>query len=324
MGFPTVSQGRVDQRLTNVLLAYTNENYYADKFFPIVGGLKDDSGYVPKMGKQHLRTYSTKRALYDRSSHEIKFTIDTDDTYKIDYYDLESFVPDRIKDQFRAPFDALNAAQITTLEAMKLDRDIAAAAALTDTSILTNYVTLSGTSQFSDHVNSDPLGKIKTACQTIFGKIGRMPNRMSIEHRVLDELAMHPQIREVAMAKIAGGVPATAALDGSSVINVIKAQFPWIKEVVVPMGIKITSQEGQTETIGEVWNKDIVVYYTPDSPTLMAPSFGYSFQLQNQNMRSVVRRDAVSDKGDIVETDWAYQDKILDANSAYLIKSAIA
>jgi len=40
-------------------------------------------------------------------------------------------------------------------------------------------------------------------------------------------------------------------------------------------------------------------------------------------MRAVTRRHQ-NDKGDLMEVQWAYQDKILDTNAAYLIKDAVA
>ena len=87
--------------------------------------------------------------------------------------------------------------------------------------------------------------------------------------------------------------------------------------------IRVTSKEGQTETKGSVWGDDVVIFHRAASPSLFAPSFGYSFQLANRNRRTVVRRDPMSDQGDLVRVDWAYQDKILDTNCGYLIKSAV-
>jgi len=102
--FPKLSNGRVDPILTKILLAYTNPQYYADRILPTVPGLKEESGVIPKMGNSHLRVYSSKRSLYDEGDHRITFTVSTDDTYKIDYYDLENYVPDRLQKQIAKTF----------------------------------------------------------------------------------------------------------------------------------------------------------------------------------------------------------------------------
>jgi len=65
------------------------------------------------------------------------------------------------------------------------------------------------------------------------------------------------------------------------------------------------------------------MFYKPESPSLFAPSFGYSFQLAGRNINVNTRR-GTEDKGDVVEVEMSYQDMIVDANAGYLIKNAIA
>ena len=177
-----------------------------------------------------------------------------------------------------------------------------------------------GTDQFTDPT-SDPIGRIDTAREAVFAATGRYPNVISVEHRVANALRRHPAILDIAKAKLNGGAASTGALSEGGLVETLKAWFNF-DDVIIPRGVKITSKEGQTETKGAVWNKDIVVFYRPSGPSLFTPSFGYSFQLSGYNLRSVVRREPVADKGDEVEVMWAYQDKVLDTNSAYLIKSA--
>lgn len=318
---PTPQQGRVDQRLSEILIAYKNPAYFAGEFFPVVPGLKDDTGLIPTFGKAHLRHYTTsKRAVYDESDHRINFEMGTDLKYSIDYYDLETYVPDRIKKQFRSPFDALAGAQLTVAEALFLEREVAAAAALTSTSILSQNVTLSGTDQWTNPTASDPLGDIDAAVAAVRAALGVDPNVISIHHDVLVALRRHDAFKALATAGIQGGQQFRDRLSVNSTIEALKAYYGFEK-VIVPTNRRVTSKPGQTDTVGQVWNKDVIVFYVPPAPGLFQQSLGYSFQVEGGNMQTVVRR-APKDKGDLVEAQWAYQDAILMPEAAYLIKNA--
>lgn len=321
MGSPKLSSGRVDPQLTNVLLAYTNPQYLADQILPTVPDLKEESGLVARMGNAHLRQYSIKRGLYDESEHRIEFTIDHDNRYAIDYFDLASYVPDRLQNQLQSPFNALNAAQLTVMEGMKLQREIALANLMTDTSVLTQNTTLSGTSKYSDPTNSNPDVDFDTARDAVFSGIGREANSVYMSRKVMNALRRHPFFLEIGKATLAGGSTKNAVLSEGGFIETLKSWYE-LDYVFIGRQIKVTSQEGQTETKSNVWNDDVVFFYRTPAPSLFAPSFGYSFQLAGQNLQTRVRRH-VNDKGDIVEVLWAYQDKVLDTNAAYLIKSAV-
>lgn len=321
MGFPRLTSGRIDPQLSEILLAYTNPEFLADQILPTVPDLSQEAGHLGQIGNSHLRGYQTKRGLYDESEHRIEFTISNDKKYQIDYYDMSSYVPDRLQNQVQLPFDALKTAQFTVMDAMKLEREIALAAQLTNTSVITQNTTLSGTSKYSDPTNSNPDTDFDTARDTVQAAIGREANAVLMSRKVMNALRRHPFFIEISKAALAGGNAKGAALSEQGFVDTIKAWYN-LDFVFIGRTIKITSQEGQTETKGTVWGDDVVWFNRPKAPSLFTPSFGYSFQLAGQNLQTRVRRH-VNDKGDIVEVLWAYQDYIIDTNAAYLIKSAV-
>ncbi len=320
--FPTITSGSVSPQVNNVLMMYRNPNYIAQDVMATVPGLVHENGKIPQMGNAHLRIYTSKRALYDTSDHRLNWTINNDATYQIDYYDLDSYIPDRLQQQLQAPFDAQVAAGKTVMEALMLERENALAAQLTSTSVLTNNTTLSGTSQYTDQTNSTPEVDFDTARDSIQSKTGFEANMMIMSRKVANALRRHPWFMEIAKSALSGGMPKAGALSPQALVETLKAWYG-LDYVLIGNAIKVTSQEGQTETKGSVWGNDVVFAYRAPSASLFAPSFGYSFQLEGQNMRTVIRRHA-SDKGDVVEVMWAYQDAIIDTNCAYLIKDAVA
>jgi hypothetical protein len=116
-------------------------------------------------------------------------------------------------------------------------------------------------------------------------------------------------------------VKGISVLDSDKLMGLIKDFFE-LENVYIGKGIKVTSNEGQSETKAKVWNNDVVLFYKPRAASLFEPSFGYQLTLAGGNLRSDVRRHA-NDLGDIVRVFDAYQDKILDTNCGYLIKDAV-
>lgn len=311
----TPAQGRVDQLLTNVSLAFVNQNYIADQVLPVVPNLKKDSGKIGSYSKDHLRIYSAKRSLYDTSQRRIEWTYSQDDTYNIDYYDLDGYVPDRLIEQVDEPFDARRDSTIITQEALMVEREKALADIMGDTSILTQNTTLSGTSQFNDYSNSEPEVVITTAKTAVFDATGREANVILMSRVVLETLKLHPfflsQVR---------GVRVPSEQD---VVEILKSFFGFSK-VLVGRAKYVSSKEGQTDTLADVWGKNIVVFYAPEKASLMTPSFGYSFQLAGRNWKVTSRREPNADKGELISVEHARDDKILMPTAAYLIKNAVA
>lgn len=310
---PKVDTVRTDQLLTNVLLAYTNDSFIADMILPTVPNLKDRTGKIGKLGNSHLRRYKSKRALYDESQHRITFEYSQDDTYSIEDYDLETYVPDAIAGQTRAPFNTRRDAAKITLDALRLERELALAEALHDTTILTNNITLSGTSQFDDYNNSTPGTVIEAGRTSVQNAIGREANGMALSRKVFNTLKRHPYFLNQ--------VQGLSVLSGSKLIELLKDEFE-LDYVLVGKSIYVNSEEGQTETKTTVWYNDIVLFHRAKEPSILAPSFGYSFQLAGKNVKSTTRREPNANKGELIGAEMSYEDLILDADAAYLIKDA--
>lgn len=312
---PTARSGRVDKLVTNLLLTYTNEEYIADNILPVIPNLKDDSGIIPGISNEHLRIYSAKRDTYDTSQKRVSFSYTQDKRYNIEYYDLDGYVPDVVMEQADTPFSPRRDSALVTTQSLKLEREYALAQALTDTSILTQNVTLSGTSQFSDYLNSTPETVIRDAKTAVFRGCGRKANRIAMSYEVLQILQVHPfflnQVR---------GVQLPSEQD---VIDILKRYFGF-KSVYIGSAVYNSAKDGQAEVLTPVWGKDIIVFYSPDTPTMFELSLGYSFQLTGRNYTVRVRREPNADKGELVNVEHARDDKILVPNAGYLIKNAVA
>ncbi len=313
MAFPTPTSGRVDKQLTNISLANTNEEYIHDKIFPVIGNLKDDTGLYGKFGNEHLRVHATsKRGVWDESQHRVDYKQTNDDRYAIDYYDLEKYVPDRIRDQFEAPFDARRDA-LFALEAMQNQiMEASMAGALFDTAIMTNNSTPATKWDADD---STPLQDMEAACDAVRLKTGRRPNKAVIGQTVINNLKTNAQF----LARVNG---VQKLLGESDVIDIIK-NFLKLKTVLVGSAIYVNSKEGQTETTADIWGEGALFYYAPDNASLMTPSLGYRLELAKNKKRVDVRREPLAEEGDLIKLRWAYQDLITDVNSGHLVEDCL-
>lgn len=315
MALPTQQNVRIDPLVRNILIAKSNEekNYIADLILPPIP-VTEVSGVIPTIGNSHLRSYDSKRATYDESQHRIEFTTSTSVSYKIDWYDLEVFIPDELVAAEQVPFDVQVAGGWTVTQAMMLEKDRSLAAIMTSTSAITQNVTLSGTSQFNDVVNSRPDQVIELARTTIFNKSGREANSMALSRKAFNTLKYHPfftnQMRGLAYT------------GDAELLGLLKLNFE-VDNVFIGKTISVTSNEGQTATMDTVWGNDIVLFYRPATPMLYEPAFGYTFQLVGGELEPSLRRHH-NDIGFLTRVRMARQQKIIDTDMAYLIKNAVA
>lgn len=315
MPFPKLSSARVDEQVTSILLAKTNEekNFLADQILPVVPNIGQESGKILSIKNNHFRTYDSKRAVYDESQHRIEFQYSNNDSYQIDYYDLDIYIPQRVIDQVQDPADARRDAGMTLLNTMMLERDRALGALLTSTSVLTNNTTLSGSSQFSDYAGSRPDTVIETARTSVFTKSGREANCILLSRSVFNTLKLHPFFVNQTRALV--------YVSDEVLVQLLKDNFGF-EHVFVGKTLSITTNEGQSESLASVWGNDVVVFYRPNSASLFEPSLGYTFKLAGKDLRASTRRHP-DDIGDIERLEMAYQQKILDTDMAYLVKSAV-
>lgn len=310
-----VSDVRLDKRVSNVLMAYTNSDFIAGQMMPTIPNLTERTGKIPVLGTNHLRIYDSRRATYDRGRHEMEFTISTDLSYSIDDYDLETYLPDKLLQEQQSPFNLRRDAGMSLLQSMMLERENALATLFTSTAAITNNTTLSGTDQWNDYANSNPDTDVETGRNTIFNAIGREANAMYMSRGVFNKLKYHPLF----LNRVSG----VKVLSPAVLVNLIKELWE-IEYLYIGKSIKVTSNEGQTVTKAKVWQDDCVLFYRAPRPSIYEPSFGYSFMIKGKNMKASNRREPNADKGTLERLEWSYQDKILDTNAIYLIKSAIA
>lgn len=313
MAQPTPQSVHIDQALSNVSMAYKNDNYVADLIFPLVK-VDKQSDYYFKFTKDFWFRNSVERrgpgAKYAEGGLEL-----SPEQYVCINKGLSFPLPWETVDNQDAGVDLETTGAEWLADQFALDREIALAAKIFDASVWASSVTLSDTSQWSDYANSDPIGNIETAREAVKKLIGRNPNTILMGAEVWDKIKWHPDILDLYKHT------EKAILTREMVAKV----FDGIDQLLVGDAIVNASAEGVAFSGGYIWPKHVLVAYITRSPSLRTPSAGYTFSWkQNGFTIPVTREEERLRKRDMLLADHAFDQKITSTDCGYEILNACA
>jgi hypothetical protein len=308
MPSPTKSQVYVDPILTNISIAYQNAAYVCEKIMPLIKVAKD-SGYYFVYSKAKFRPESDNRAPSTRANR-VDYGL-TKATYgPIMEHALEQDIPDEVVEQADNPLDPEFDATENVTERIIISKEIGLATILQDVAQITQYTTLSGTNQWSDYANSDPINDVKTARQAVQSGCLKQANTMLISQYVFDILCEHPDVID----RIKYTQFGTAAEE-------ILARLFKVKNVIVAAAQYNTAKEGQTDSMSYIFGKHAWLLYIDPTPGIRKVSFGYTLYTKP---RKVDKWYQQPEKATFVRVSDYYQQLVVAAGAAYFIQNAAA
>ena len=310
MANPTFRSMTVDKILTQFSIAYRNEDYISEFILPVIK-VKERSGKFAKYGKENLKFEANMLRAPGTQARTFDYTV-SQGTYTAEEHALEKIVPDEFMNNTDDPYDAKRDATIFCVDKIWGAQESALATNMADTAVLTNNTTLSGTSQWSDYANSDPLSDIRTARNSIKAATGKTANVAVFGWQTWLQLQNHPDIAD--RIKYVGMTNLEATK--KAVADLLE-----VKQVLIGDAIKNTAADGQTDSLSFVWGKHAWLLHVAPRPSLMTPSFGYTMK-DLDRVVDTYRDDARL--GDIVRVRDSYDQTLIDVTLAYLIKNAVA
>lgn len=310
----TQMKGIVDPLLTEASSAYVPKDAIADLLFPKLK-FSQYTGKLAGYGKNHLRIENTVVGGKGKYRQVEAITRSTQN-FQIEGHGLSGLVSKQDYKNVIDPYDAEKDEVMGISTILLLEKEKGLADTLGSTSVLTQNVTLSGTSQFSDYTNSDVVGVCNTAKAAIRNGCGAVANAMILEYSVAEVLRYHPQILDMLGYKFArpGGLT-----------NEELAKAFNVQKVFVPNAMYNSAKEGQADVLAPVWGKNIVFAVIPDSAQKYQISLGYNVRLDDGSPRKVYKQSLFNPPGSTeVLVEDEYDMLISDASAAYLIKDAIA
>ena len=315
-----------DQVLTNISVAYRNEDFIGDLLFPAVT-VGDQSGKYNVLERTGTKTLADLRGPKGNTNEIPPMGLSRDE-YFANEHSLKDWVSDEEVQAADAPMQPLGEAAERVSDTILLNRENAIQAmARTAANYATNHtVTLSGTAQWNDYANSDPIGDLKTAVNQIQGAIQRYPTIAAVGYAVAIELEDHPDFLDRIKAQPS---PQMIGRDLALI-----AQIVGLPRLVRAAALVDATPWGTgAASLGRMWGKDVVVAYVPGSPGPRTPAFGYEFNypMDGQVMPSDRWYDR-DRKSTAVRVGRRYDLKFIAVDSVatgkstggYLIKNAVA
>lgn len=308
----------VSPLLTSHSLKYTNDNYIAEKLFPVVM-VQKDTAQIATYGMDNLRVAQSIRAQ-GSSTNEINHSVSIGAHYVLKEHALKEFIALEEMENADNPITPKQDAVENLMDRMWVIKEKALADTLSNTAVITQNVTLSGTSKWSDYNNSDPIANIQTGIDAVRAGSGKMPNTLVFAYNVWSKLIQHPDFVDRAQ----GAVVVTADV----VSQLLKSTFPSIKQIIVGDAQYNSGVEGGTDALAEIWNGICLVAYIEATPRLKSRSLGFTYQRKASRVVDELpmgsgSHEAWDRKGDFVRVTDKYDQKLVDVKCAYLVKSAV-
>jgi hypothetical protein len=257
-----ISLTYLDQPLNNISIAYHNDAFYAERLFPIVP-VNKQSGRYWVYAREKFRWYETLRFNKAESREIAAWTLSNNPFFCNDHS-----LKDGISDEDRSNNSLGADLEVNTVEnltdAILLDLELRA-----QTLVAANVpnVALSGPTQWSDYVNSDPIAAIEAQRVVIKQATVKQPNTLAVSYPVHVVLRQHPRIIDRFKYTQVG------ILREEHLASVFEVDNYWV------MGAEYDiADEGQNPNLQFVWGKNALLACIESEPKLRDITLGYCFR----------------------------------------------
>lgn len=304
----------VSQLLTGISLAYRNEDYIAEKIMPTVFVTKD-TAKIATYGMDNLRIEAALRAQ-GSGANEVNHSVTIGDHYILQDHALKEFVSKEEEENADLPITPQTDATENLTDRMQVAKEKELADTMNNTSIVTQYVTLSGTDQWTDFDNSDPFADIKVGMENVRTTSGKMPNTFVMSYAVMMTLVIHPAFMD--------RLPNVSVITVDGVMQALRQAFPGIKNIWIGSAQYNSGVEGGTDTLADIWGDNFYILYVEPRPTLKSRSFGFTYAKKGEQRKVKVLAYDEDKEGRFVRINDKYDQKIVDTKCCYAIRDVLA
>lgn len=260
----------IQPELTAIAIAYHNANMIADQVLPRVPVGKEEFKYLKHAMAEGFTVPDTK--VGRRSApNEVEFSASEQPGMTEDY-GLDDPIPQSDIDNAPVNYDPLGRSTMQLTNLIELDREVRVAGMVFNANSYgaNNKVTIAGQDQFSDFVNSDPIGLITEKLDTMIMR----GNVMVIGRPAYSVLARHPDI-----VKAAHG---NSGDKGMATRQAIAELFE-LEDILVGNAWVNTARKGQAANLQRTWGKHIsLIYRDKMADTRSGTTFGFTAQFGNR------------------------------------------
>ena len=313
---PTQNQVHVDAILTNISVAYfqQNTNFIATRVFPVVPVSKQSDKFFTYTKNDWFRDEAQRRADATESAGG-GYNLSTD-SYQADVYAFHKDIGDQTRANADAPInvDREAAEFVTSRIALKME-----------TQFVSNFFTTSiwgtdstPTNLWSDYTSSDPIGDIETGKRTILSTTGYEPNTLVLGYDTFIQLKNHPDL-----------VDRIKYTSSNVLTEDVMASLFGVPRVMVAKSVKATNNEGAAGAYAFNYGKNALLTYAAPSAGLLQPSGGYIMSWTGVSgglgqTVGVSRMRMEQFKADRIEAEVAFDMKVIGTDLGYFFSACVA
>lgn len=320
--YPVGGGAHIDVPLSNLAVSAFNDgsaDFIGDQLFPSVPVTKQsDKYYILEPAEFLANVGDDARRAPKTKARRVEFMVSSD-SYFADNYALahENALEDLANADVAINLRQ-NSVRIVTNQ-LRRYQEIRIANLLTSASNLGSGTTLSGTNQWSDLVNSDPIGDVNTAHAFIRNQTGMIANTMVMDWDTMKTVRRHPDLLDMYKYTSGGQVTPTQLAETFDVDRIIVAR------PVYNQGL-----EGQAASMTNIWGNNVLLAHVAPGVGLQTATLGLRFNWRPAGFPAdfaVERRvdsGAGTRKVEIVEAGHFQDEKIVAPDLGYLIASTVA
>lgn len=275
----TTQDVHIDTPLSNLVIGFEPDDIIVDQIFPEVQVMKQSDLYWTWGKGDFFRIPDSTLRAEKTKGKRVEFNVSSE-TYFAKNFAL------RTEQSFES---MANAAKILKtrekdVRALKnlimLDWENRVASVISSGSNMGSFTTLSGTAQWSDLANSDPINDVLVGKESIRSTTGKSANLIIIPEAVRVKLVQHPDI--IDRVKYTG----TNDIPGQVTSKALAALFE-VDRVLFPKSIKNTGEINQSDVFGDVWGDNVILAYVTNGPDPDGrdPSLGYTFRWNSPELQ---------------------------------------
>jgi len=305
----------IDPYLTGITLAFRNPStaLIADLVLPRVPVAKEEFGYNTFPVEDAFTVPDTRVGRTSRVN-QVEFSASRL-TSQTEDYGLEDPIPYKdIENARDSGYDPEARATEVLTDLVLLDREVRAANLVfaLGTYASTNRTTLSGTSQWSDTANSDPVTALENAIDLMIQK----PNKLVLGRAVWTQLKRHPKV----VAAVLGSANSTGRVTLQGLADILE-----IEQVIVGEGWVNTARKGQTASLARAWGKHAsLLYVNPQADTDRGITFGLTAQFGKRIGARLEDSNIGLDGGVAIRVGERVKELAIANTAGYFFQNAIA
>lgn len=296
----------VDEALSNLAVQYKNSEYIAARVFPGVK-VNKKSGIYFVYDKANLFNRLSPLTNHNAAVGEASFNVSQAD-YDCQDFALRRFCSlDEIQQQ-DAPIDVLADSTETLTNILQLDREMALAALLFNTTTFsgTRLTDLSAGVKWSNPA-SEPINQILAARDSLIGVPG--PYSIVFGLAAWTAFRTHPDV--LASIQFAQG--------GIAVSEEQVKGFFGFEDVIIGEASVNTALPGQTPSYSRVWGDSVLIFKKSNTARVKDTALGYCMISRDLEVTRYPNYAPGVAGGEEVKVGWSYTDEIVCSDAGHLI-----